>query len=726
MSTARYLLGVSLIGLALGPVTFASFRWCRVLLPRWCRAPVALATIVVVLSALVCTEELLGAFGVLRPIATTVTLAALGVGGCLIERRYRARGAVAVSDRGLALPRAETAEKSDLSVQGPLWVQLVALGAVSLLAADWFTRAVDALHHGMSTPDTLWYHMPVAARFAQQGAITPLHFIDPGIDIGSVIPFYPANGELVHTFGILVVGNDFLSVLLNLGWLTLALLAAWCVGRPYGVAPITLTGCAALMVAPGLVATQPGGAYTDVTGLALVTSAAALLVNGERHPGQSAATGIAALAAGLALGTKFTFVAPVVALTVGVWFVTPRGLRVRTGLWWAGLALLTGGFWYGRNVEAIGNPLPSSLRLGPLHLMGPPQPASSNVASFVFERGTWVHWYLPGLRASLGPVWWATLALSLGGLVVGSLVATSPVRRMLALVGVFAAVAFVFTPQLLTLPPFYPHVPYNFAFNLRYSFAAVLLGLVLLPTNSLFRRRRNRNTLLGGYALIVVLTQFDSTIWPIDLLSERFGQAVVGVDSFIGLLVGIVIFTIGAGTTVVRSRRITSGPKQRRRVVVVTAVAVIVLGSAFAAERLYLRDRYQAVPPLAPLYAWAQNISDARFAMIGPFSNITYPLYGRDDSNYVQAVGVSGPDGSFNHAGNCRQFRLAVDDDRVNYVVTVVKSGDPNSGETNATAWTASDKSSRLVFRRVNTELNVTTSVFRLNGPLNPGQCLQT
>ena len=46
--------------------------------------------------------------------------------------------------------------------------------------------------------------------------------------------FYPQNSELVHAVGMVLGGRDFFSVFLNLGWLALALLAAWCIGRPYG------------------------------------------------------------------------------------------------------------------------------------------------------------------------------------------------------------------------------------------------------------------------------------------------------------------------------------------------------------------------------------------------------------------------------------------------------------------------------------------------------------
>jgi hypothetical protein len=274
----------------------------------------------------------------------------------------------------------------------------MAVLAVTIVSADWATRTVDAYNHGMTTTDTLWYHMPFAARFVQQGTILPLHYVDSQ----SVTVFFPATSELFHALGILFMGNDVLSPLINSGWMAIALLAAWCVGRPFAVAPVTLTGVAALLATPGLVATQPGGAYDDIVGLALLLSCVALLVTSATLGGEKRFAGqaIAALAAGVALGTKFTFIAPVGALTVGIWILARRGRRWTEGAVWILLVALTGGFFYARNLIAVGNPLPAlALRLGPLEL---PSPAvttpSSTFAHFIFNQRDWRLYFLPGLR----------------------------------------------------------------------------------------------------------------------------------------------------------------------------------------------------------------------------------------------------------------------------------------------------------------------------------------
>jgi hypothetical protein len=297
---------------------------------------------------------------------------------------------------------------------------------------------------------------------------------------------------------------------------------------------------------------------------------------------------------------------------------------------------------------------------------------------------------------------------------------------MLAVVGAVSGIAFLFTPQLLTLPPIYPHVPYNFVYNLRYSFVGLLLGLVLLPTVPFFARRVRRcSALLGALALIVMLTQLDGTLWPNDLLSARFGPAVSAVDSLIGLALGLLVLAVGVLGVVVRRGGITVAGDRRARVLIVAGVVVLVLGSAFGIEQRYVRNRYQT-QVLAPLYAWAQNVSNARIALVGSLSNISYPFYGRNDSNYVQTLGVEGADGSLAPVRDCRQFLLAIDRGRYTDVATVVVGNgrDPNSLHATTTAWMAQNHSSRLIFHR-SIGLGLVGSVFRVDGPLNPEGCPQ-
>ena len=90
----------------------------------------------------------------------------------------------------------------------------------------------------MLTFDTLWYHGPFAARIADTGSVWGMHFTDPLY----LNWFYPENSELLHGAGIVLFGRDIFSPLVNFGWLGVALLAAWCIGRPYGVAPLSLIG----------------------------------------------------------------------------------------------------------------------------------------------------------------------------------------------------------------------------------------------------------------------------------------------------------------------------------------------------------------------------------------------------------------------------------------------------------------------------------------------------
>ena len=157
---------------------------------------------------------------------------------------------------------------------------LLALGVASLTVAEWTFPAQLSLDYGMFGGDTTWYHMPFSARIAQEASTVHLHFTDP---LRLAAWFYPQSSELVHAAGIVLFKTDWLSPLINLVWLSIALLAAWCVGRPYKVGPATLVAAAIVLDAGVMIETQPGEGRNDIMGLAFLIAFAAFLINGHQR-----------------------------------------------------------------------------------------------------------------------------------------------------------------------------------------------------------------------------------------------------------------------------------------------------------------------------------------------------------------------------------------------------------------------------------------------------------
>ena len=172
---------------------------------------------------------------------------------------------------------------------------------------------LGSLAGGMDRADTLWYHMPLAAKFVQTGSLGDIFFFDP-IFFAS---FYPSNSEVLHAVPILAFDRDIVSPLLNLGFLALGLLSCWCIGRPYGVARQALIGGGIALGAQMLVEFQAGEALNDITGVAFVLAAAALLVNGYAARGGEGAElrGRAVTGRGIARAGAVV----VAGLAAGVW-----------------------------------------------------------------------------------------------------------------------------------------------------------------------------------------------------------------------------------------------------------------------------------------------------------------------------------------------------------------------------------------------------------------------
>ena len=364
---------------------------------------------------------------------------------------------------------------------------MLALLAGATVIAEWGALTIQSYDVGIRGFDSLWYHLPWAASFAQTGNVVSLRFTD----VEYLTPFYPATAEMLHGLGIVLLGRDTLSPGLNLVWLALTLLAAYCIGRPRRVGAATTIGAALAMGTTMMDYSQAGAAANDVVAVFFLLAAVALLMT---DPDRPAALVLAAVAAGLAVGTKLTVLAPVLALTIGVVAIAPAGRRLKTAALWLGPLVVAGGFWYARNLIAVGNPLPWTSAGGILPTPAPPlqQHTGYSVAHYLTSSHFWSAFAQPALAAGLGRWWWAVLAVAILGPVLCLLpapgrlgrnsdyfrVSSQAVVRMLGAVALFSLAAYLITPETAAGPT---SDPLGFAFNLRYLAPALTLALAVAP-----------------------------------------------------------------------------------------------------------------------------------------------------------------------------------------------------------------------------------------------------
>src|SRR4029077_1846539 len=421
----------------------------------------------------------------------------------------------------------------------------IGIAAAILVVVHWAHPTGQELDQGMYYQDTTWYHMSFSARFAQTGHIGPLHFPDP---LKLAAWFYPQNSELLHGVGIVALDTDFLSPLINLMWCALCLLAAWCVGRPYGIGGVTVLGAAVVLDSNMMVGSQAGQGPNDVAGLFFLMAAIAFLVDGaasahaarqarseeiepgvvedvpvEGDPRTLATVGagplfMAGLAAGLGIGTKITLLATIAALTIGVAILGGRRHWLRAlGIWLGGM-VITSGFWYGRNfVEAL-NPFPQIHKLGPIHLPGPDQlplypRQPHSLSEYYNDPSVWHDKLFPVLHDRLGPLWPAILAVVVVALVWAFFRGGSALMRILAVAGRVPGIAYVFTP--LTASGSLGD-PAGFDANLRYVAPVLIVGFLLLPLIPWFRHGNRPWILIALFSVLLIQGTVTQANWKFE------------------------------------------------------------------------------------------------------------------------------------------------------------------------------------------------------------------
>ncbi len=698
---------------ALGLGAYWLRRW---IVPEFSGALARLADATIATALLILALQLLGTLSILTLGWTIFGCIGIGLGAALLGWWMASS-----EGREVSAPQVQTA------------ALLIALGVASWVVAEWTFPVQQSLDVGMFGGDTTWYHMPFSGRIAQEGSIVHLHFTDP---LRLAAWFYPGSSELVHGAGIVLFKSDWLSPLINLVWLAIALLAAWSVGRPYKVGPATLVAAALVLSAGVMIETQPGEGRNDIMGLAFLLAFAAFLING--HQRRAPETGavqdrperdaplldkgplvLAGIAAGLAISVKLPLLAPVGAIAVGMVVVSGAGRRLMTAAAIGVPAFVVGGYWYVRAaIHTGGNPIPQ-LGWGPLNLPRPdqmpldPRPRFS-VADYLFEPAIYRKWFFPQLDNALGPIWPLILIVGVAAAIYIVVRSRNQILRVVAGAALLTAAVYVVTPLTAAGQE---GSPTGFFTNTRYLMPGLLLALTLLPVARPLRAPDSRawQTLLfltGVYAISVLST-------------PRW---------YTGYLVGTIFLTLAfvwapAGLGLLRARRQVS-----RAVVTAAAGAIVLLAVVLgrAQEVQYYKHHYTNTKLFLQeggprdAYAFAHRQHDKRIGIAGSGEIFfgQYGFYGANLDNYVQYIGVPGPDGTYRLATTCRQFRRRVNAGDYDYLIVSKFTTDAYDSPYwyPIYAWLKTDPALEQIIE----EPDITPQpdfVFKVNGKLDPAGC---
>jgi hypothetical protein len=690
-------------------------RW---IVPEFSGALARLADATIAVALLLVSLELLGSLSILTVGWIIVVSIGIGLLAALLGWTKAGRGR-----REVAAPQVQAI------------ALLIALGVASFTVAEWTFPSQLDLDYGMFGGDTTWYHMPFAARFAQEHSIVHLHFTDP---LRLVAWFYPQSSELIHGSAIVLFKTDWLSPLINLVWLSIALLAAWCVGRPYKVGPATLVAAAIVLDSGVMIETQPGEGRNDIMGLAFLIAFAAFLINGHQRRAPTAGAVqdapergaplldrgplvIAGIAAGLAASVKLTFLIPVLAIALGVVVFSGRGRRFTTA-WVLGLSgFLAGGYWYVRAaIKTGGNPIPQ-IGWGPLHLPKPdqmpldPRPRFA-VAHYLTDPTIYRRWFFPQLDNAFGPLWPLILIVAVAAAVFIAVRSRNRILRVIAAAALLTAVVYVFTPLTAAGQE---GSPTGFFTNTRYLIPGLVLAMALLPIARPLRAPDSR-----AWQTLLFLT----AVYAITVLTTPrwFANYIVG-TIFLTLALVWVPFALSLG----RSRR-----RIGRGAVVAVAGAVVLLAVVLgrAQEVQYYEKHYTRVTPFLQeggpqrAYTFARNRHGARIGIAGSGEIFfgQYGFYGANLDNYVQYIGVPGPNGAYRLATSCRQFRRRVNAGHYDFLIVSQYTQDsPEAAYWYPIyAWLKTSPALEPVIE----EPEITPEpdyVFKVKGKLDPAECAE-
>ncbi|MGK2932004.1 MAG: hypothetical protein ACSLFD_04435 [Solirubrobacterales bacterium] len=682
MSFAQYLAGTFGLLTGAGLAGYIGLALRSRLLPGW-TGPVAwAATLILATMGVILLTLLPGTFGLL---SGWLVLLLLAVAAAAIWRWGDRIPAVRGSAHLVHVPASTMLNWTGFAIAA------VAFGAFSIGVRLKFGT-------GMTGFDSTWYHGPFAAGISQTGDTFSLHYLAPQF----LSWFYPQNSELFHALGMSAYGNDLASLMINAGWFGGCLLAAWCIGRPYGGAPISMAGVA-IVLASAAMADQAGEARNDIVGTFFVLAALAILVNSAAG-GRRMTLGpvlVVAIAAGLAAGTKVNFLPAALALAVGAVVLAQPVLRRRAVLTALGGLSLGGLYFYLRNLVHSGNPLPWINHIGPIGLPGPDQDVggrdAGSVWGYLTDTDVIGDWFIPGLSDGFGDGWIVLAGLAIVSFAFCFSRDSGPARRTGAAVGVALVFAWLVAPTSASGPAGEPN---GFVSGLRYLAPALAVAMALLGSAIGPRQPGLRWLVIG---VIILLTPFTIAISDSAGVRQVLGGMVVAAALFFTLVIAARIYRSG-------------WTRPRAGIVVATVLVGILAGQAV--QTSYFDKRYEnpdfTTAGLNQAFAWAQSVDDVSIATS---ATRQYPLFGRRLGNDVQFVGLHEKHAGFVEAESCEEFRQAVADGDYDYLVVTLDRPSPNREYPRESGWIADDPAVTQIRREE------PTVIYRLDGKPDPALC---
>ena len=332
------------------------------------------------------------------------------------------------------------------------------------------------------------------------------------------------------------------------------------------------------------------------------------------------------------------------ALTVAAIALAPAGRRRAAAAWWFVPALLGGGYWYLRNLIAVGNPLPQVEPPRPALAAPSRAPADGRpdfaIVHYATDTGVWSDYFGPGLHEAFGGLWplVSLAAIAGGGAGARAGAATGPRAGSAA------------PPLRHARLPVHPAQRRRRGGRARSASRSTSasrsrrcsLGLALLPLAAASRRAGAASGPCSRRcsSLLVITDRSDAVLRdPGAPLRHRPGAARWS-------LVPAALLCAAERRGAARAAALAAG---------FAALALAVVAIGYPVQRDYLGDRFRNdVPPtngfpamhLDSAYRWARDVRDARIGLAGTTAGfLGYGFYGTDLSNRVVYLGDEGPTG---------------------------------------------------------------------------------